>query len=101
MNITELSNEEINSRISDLYNKLSIISNLPSYNQFMIDQVYHLIDTYQDEQERRNKITNDSGCVLDTDKMPEKKVIEKKSEKKVIKMPTTFNKVYKQKKEEK
>lgn len=100
-NITELSDDEINSRISDLYKKLSIIGNLPTYNQFMIDQIYHLIDTYKYEQERRIKNPIDSGCVLDTEKMPEKKVVEKKSEKKIVKMPTTFNKVYKQKKEEK
>lgn len=100
INITELTDDEINSRMSDLYKKLSIIGNLPTYNQFMVDQIYQLIDSYQDERERRNKLDIDSGCVLDTDKVPEKKMIEKKTEKKVVKMPTTFNKVYKKKKEE-
>lgn len=99
--ITKLTDDEINSRISDLYKRLGIISNLPMATQPIIDQLYNLVDMYQDEQVRRMNTNVDTGVVLDTDKMPEKKQAEVKKEKttKVVK-PSNFNKVYKKKKEE-
>lgn len=98
-NITELSDDEINSRISDLFNKLAIIANLPSMDQSMVDQIYSLIDFYQGEQQRRISNTDDSGVVLDTDELPKKKEpVKKVSKERVIKIPTNVNKVYKNKK---
>lgn len=100
--ITKLSDDDINNRISDLYKRLSAVANLPMKTQALVDQLYNLVDMYQNEQARRMDTKIDTGVVLDTDKMPEKKQAEATKKEKATKVikPSNFNKVYKNKKEE-
>lgn len=99
-NITELTDEVINNKISEIYKKLRILNTLPKKEQYAIDQLYNLLDEYNFEKERRSiKEDNKSNVVLDTEEIPEKKEeeITTKPKKNIVKKPSTFNKVYKNK----
>ena len=100
-NIINLSDDELNHQISELYKRLGMIAGNPMATQQLINQLYSLVDLYQAEQLRRMEKDEDTGVVLDTDKMPEKKQIESTTKGKSTKVirPSNFNKVYKQKKE--
>lgn len=100
--ITDLTNDEINEKIYLINKRITIVSGLAQTDRNILVQLDNLLQQYISEQNRRLEKDIDSGVVLDTDDMEttSEKLLptsNKPAKKNVIKKPSSYKKVYKNK----